>query len=193
MEWAKLHRLWCKRCRTAAMQAPEREKSAMGKLEDMDNLLAGRHFDREVIILCVRWYVRFKLSAAGRWRHRGSRAGSAPVRPVTRCARNRSLPPATLVQVTSKRPARRRRTRPASAALRCVRIRHRSLLCPARVFDRFEVWIRRPAPDTQHNPRSTTAGATARQSEVTVTMPSPNSMRISAGFDRISSLRLRDV
>jgi transposase-like protein len=22
----------------------------------------GRHFDREVIILCVRWYLRFKLS-----------------------------------------------------------------------------------------------------------------------------------
>ena len=34
----------------------------MGKLEDLDNLFAGRHFDREVIILCVRWYLRFKLS-----------------------------------------------------------------------------------------------------------------------------------
>jgi transposase-like protein len=22
----------------------------------------GRHFDREVIILCLRWYLRFKLS-----------------------------------------------------------------------------------------------------------------------------------
>lgn len=22
----------------------------------------GRHFDREIIILCVRWYLRFKLS-----------------------------------------------------------------------------------------------------------------------------------
>ena len=28
----------------------------------MDELLKGRHFDREVIILCVRWYLRFKLS-----------------------------------------------------------------------------------------------------------------------------------
>jgi hypothetical protein len=56
------HRLWCKRCRAAAMLAPEREKLAMGKLEELDNLLAGRHFDREVIILCVRWYLRFKLS-----------------------------------------------------------------------------------------------------------------------------------
>jgi len=28
----------------------------------MEELFAGRHFDREVIILCVRWYLRFKLS-----------------------------------------------------------------------------------------------------------------------------------
>ena len=35
------------------MLAPEREKLVMGKLEDLDNLFAGRHFDREVIILCV--------------------------------------------------------------------------------------------------------------------------------------------
>ena len=44
------------------MLAPEREKLVMGKLEDLDNLFAGRHFDREVIMLCVRWYLRFKLS-----------------------------------------------------------------------------------------------------------------------------------
>jgi transposase-like protein len=25
-------------------------------------LFKGRHFDREIIILCVRWYLRFKLS-----------------------------------------------------------------------------------------------------------------------------------
>jgi transposase-like protein len=28
----------------------------------LDGLFAGRHFDREIIILCVRWYLRFKLS-----------------------------------------------------------------------------------------------------------------------------------
>src|SRR5580704_8963894 len=28
----------------------------------MDELFKGRHFDREIIILCVRWYLRFKLS-----------------------------------------------------------------------------------------------------------------------------------
>jgi transposase-like protein len=36
--------------------------SAMDKLESLEELFAGRHFDREVIILCVRWYLRFKLS-----------------------------------------------------------------------------------------------------------------------------------
>ncbi|HTF70215.1 MAG TPA: hypothetical protein VK638_46820 [Edaphobacter sp.] len=25
-------------------------------------MVAGRHFDREVILLCVRWYLRYKLS-----------------------------------------------------------------------------------------------------------------------------------
>ena len=34
----------------------------MGKLARLEELFAGRHFDREVIILCVRWYLRFKLS-----------------------------------------------------------------------------------------------------------------------------------
>jgi transposase-like protein len=34
----------------------------MGKQAGVDELFEGRHFDREVIILCVRWYLRFKLS-----------------------------------------------------------------------------------------------------------------------------------
>jgi len=34
----------------------------MGKLKAIAELFEGRHFDREVIILCVRWYLRFKLS-----------------------------------------------------------------------------------------------------------------------------------
>ena len=34
----------------------------MGKLKGLEELFEGRHFDREVIILCVRWYLRFKLS-----------------------------------------------------------------------------------------------------------------------------------
>jgi hypothetical protein len=42
--------------------APEGEKSAMDQLKRLEELFAGRHFDREVILLCVRWYLRFKLS-----------------------------------------------------------------------------------------------------------------------------------
>ena len=34
----------------------------MGNLKAVAELFEGRHFDREVIILCVRWYLRFKLS-----------------------------------------------------------------------------------------------------------------------------------
>jgi transposase-like protein len=29
---------------------------------NVDDLFKGRHFDREIIILCVRWYLRYKLS-----------------------------------------------------------------------------------------------------------------------------------
>jgi len=32
------------------------------------DLFKGRHFDREIIILCVRWYLRFKLSFRILWR-----------------------------------------------------------------------------------------------------------------------------
>ena len=28
----------------------------------MDELFKGRHFDREILVLCVRWYLRYKLS-----------------------------------------------------------------------------------------------------------------------------------
>ncbi|MGF6545763.1 hypothetical protein QFZ96_000833 [Paraburkholderia youngii] len=34
----------------------------MSKRKNLDSLFAGRHFDRDVIILCVRWYLRYKLS-----------------------------------------------------------------------------------------------------------------------------------
>ncbi|EON18788.1 integrase [Cupriavidus sp. GA3-3] len=34
----------------------------MSTLRDIDWLFNGRHFDREVIVLCVRWYLRYKLS-----------------------------------------------------------------------------------------------------------------------------------
>ena len=35
----------------------------MAKFLSLEDLFKGRHFDREVIILCVRWYLRFKLRA----------------------------------------------------------------------------------------------------------------------------------
>ena len=28
----------------------------------LDELFKGRHFQREIIVLCVRWYLRYKLS-----------------------------------------------------------------------------------------------------------------------------------
>src|ERR1700678_1495643 len=34
----------------------------MAGFRGLDELFEGRHFDREVIVLCVRWYLRFKLS-----------------------------------------------------------------------------------------------------------------------------------
>jgi len=37
-------------------------RAAMGKLKTVEELFKGRHFDRDVVILCVRWYLRFKLS-----------------------------------------------------------------------------------------------------------------------------------
>jgi hypothetical protein len=34
----------------------------MSEQNSIEDLFRGRHFDREVIILCVRWYLRYKLS-----------------------------------------------------------------------------------------------------------------------------------
>ena len=34
----------------------------MARFLGLEDLFKGRHVDREVIILCVRWYLRFKLS-----------------------------------------------------------------------------------------------------------------------------------
>jgi transposase-like protein len=34
----------------------------MAGLPGVDELCEGRHFDREIIVLCVKWYLRFKLS-----------------------------------------------------------------------------------------------------------------------------------
>jgi len=34
----------------------------MSKLTNLDKLFDGRHFDREIILLCLRWYLRHNLS-----------------------------------------------------------------------------------------------------------------------------------
>ena len=34
----------------------------MARILSLDELFEGRHFDREIVALCVRWYPRFKLS-----------------------------------------------------------------------------------------------------------------------------------
>jgi transposase-like protein len=39
----------------------------MSKLSSIEELFAGRHFDREVIILCVRWYLCATSSVSGTW------------------------------------------------------------------------------------------------------------------------------
>ena len=56
-------RLWCKRQDLARYDVGRAAGGVgMGKLMGVEQLFEGRHFDREVIILSVRWYLRFKLS-----------------------------------------------------------------------------------------------------------------------------------
>src|SRR5258705_8936640 len=54
--------LWCNSDRWVCYARVLDEKEPMRKLKDIDGLFNGRHFDREVIVLCVRWYLRYKLS-----------------------------------------------------------------------------------------------------------------------------------
>ena len=46
----------------AMLLAEPLESCAMATPESVQELFVGRHFDREMIMLCVRWYLRFKLS-----------------------------------------------------------------------------------------------------------------------------------
>lgn len=34
----------------------------MAGFVELEELFKGRHFDREIVVLCVRWYLSFKLS-----------------------------------------------------------------------------------------------------------------------------------
>ena len=40
----------------------------MSQLSSLEELFAGRHFDHEVIILCVRWYLRYNRLRLSRTR-----------------------------------------------------------------------------------------------------------------------------
>ena len=68
-------------------------------MPSIDELFKGRHFDREIIV-CVRWYLRYKLSfrdlvemMAGtrnsNWRTRRSCIGSSAMFPNSRNVWNR--------------------------------------------------------------------------------------------------------
>jgi hypothetical protein len=53
-------RLWCKRRKRSIFAG--KGATRLTAMLSVDDLFKGRHFDREIIILCVRWYLRFKLS-----------------------------------------------------------------------------------------------------------------------------------
>ena len=48
-------RLWCKFLGMG-------EDGGMARFVPIEELFAGRHFDAEIVVLCVRWYLSFKLS-----------------------------------------------------------------------------------------------------------------------------------
>jgi transposase-like protein len=47
---------------SAKLAAIWKWRTAMAKPKNMEELFKGRHFEQEIIILCVRWYLRYKLS-----------------------------------------------------------------------------------------------------------------------------------
>lgn len=58
-------RLWCNllgQLFSPPDQLAMFESGAMARFLGLDELFEGRRFDREIIVLCVRWYLRFKLS-----------------------------------------------------------------------------------------------------------------------------------
>ena len=39
-----------------------RDDGTMPRFVPAEELFKGRHFDQEIVVLCVRWYISFKLS-----------------------------------------------------------------------------------------------------------------------------------
>ena len=54
--------LWCNSDAPSCYAHSVDDHEPMSKLKDIDGLFNGHHVDREVIILCVRWYLRYKAS-----------------------------------------------------------------------------------------------------------------------------------
>src|SRR5271169_4974512 len=55
-------RLWCESLERSIVAGKIGRMIEMMGLPNMDELFKGRHFDREIIVLCARWYLRYKLS-----------------------------------------------------------------------------------------------------------------------------------
>jgi hypothetical protein len=54
--------LWCELRERSITCRQIVRTTELTKVLDMDELFKGRHFDREIIVLCVRWYLRYQLS-----------------------------------------------------------------------------------------------------------------------------------
>ena len=61
-ETTEVEGLWCKSFAIPYPAPRWAEGGTMAGFLGLDELFKGRHFDREVIVLCGRWYLRFKLS-----------------------------------------------------------------------------------------------------------------------------------
>ncbi|BCG04397.1 hypothetical protein PPGU19_089650 (plasmid) [Paraburkholderia sp. PGU19] len=54
--------MWCNSDASVCYPWAFDDHEPTSKLKDLEWLFSGRRFDREVIVLCVRWYLRYKLS-----------------------------------------------------------------------------------------------------------------------------------
>jgi transposase-like protein len=59
-------RFWCKERTRAIFYGPRNSSMKLASMVSTNDLFKGRfkgrHFDQEIIVLCVRWYLRYKLS-----------------------------------------------------------------------------------------------------------------------------------
>jgi transposase-like protein len=60
----------------------------MAGFPGLHELFEGRHFDREIIVLCVRWYLRFKLSFRDLVEMMAERGLSMAHTTIMRCVRH---------------------------------------------------------------------------------------------------------